>query len=805
MADSFVTYDDFFERAVGYPPYPFQRRVVGVGRLPELIEIPPGYGKTAAIVLAWLWLRCFAPDPAVRASTPRRLIYALPMRTLTAQIGSEIERWLGELGLSDDVDLHVVMGGTSHRAKPWREHPERVSILVGTIDLLTSKALVRAYGTPRNAFPMDAALVWNDAHVVVDEVQAAPATTITMRQIDAFRRGRTVGPAGLTCMSATVPRDLIDTVDNCFPADDLVIRLGDGDDKGDLQTRRDAARVIRKLDLAPRSVKGLATAAIAEHDPATMTLVIVNTVKLACEIYAAVVRAKPEAKVILLHSRFRPADRAPIVRSLLEGGPAQGRIVISTQVVEAGMDLDAKTLITEVAPWPSLVQRSGRCNRAGLCADASMYWALAKDAPYQSADLAASVETLTLLEGQLVTNEQLLGFDVDTSKSPTLTLRRRDFDALFDTMPDLSGNDLDVAPYIRDADELDVQLCWMEWEGLQPPDDLRPLGADERCRVPLSGVAELVARQVRVWRFDQLGGRWRTLSRQAPARPGEVLLVAANDGGYVLDRGFDVNSTAAVPRAASNDATDTQTVLGDTEVEDSLASDPNSIDQPAWIPLDQHLSETAAEATMIVAEVDVTHNEADDVVLAARIHDIGKAHPTWQDALCGLASDHDGESVGRGRPWAKSAVQHGRLRYRKGIDRFRHELASVVLLDGPLSGLLDGAHDADLVRYLVMAHHGKLRVQVRDTQHTTSDQLLGLIDGETIAIPSVLGGDAAEFSMNLKRFAHGGDPGTGLASWADTVAGLLDRYGPFRLAYLETLVRVADWRASALHQKEATR
>ena len=45
--------------------------------------------------------------------------------------------------------------------------------------------------------------------------------------------------------------------------------------------------------------------------------------------------------------------------------PARGRIVISTQVLEAGVDLDADVLVSEICPWPSLVQRLGRLNRRG--------------------------------------------------------------------------------------------------------------------------------------------------------------------------------------------------------------------------------------------------------------------------------------------------------------------------------------------------------------------------------------------------------------------------------------------------------
>ncbi len=68
-----------------------------------------------------------------------------------------------------------------------------------------------------------------------------------------------------------------------------------------------------------------------------------------------------------------------------------------------------------------------------------------------------------------------------------------------------------------------------------------------------------------------------------------------------------------------------------------------------------------------------------------------------------------------GEVWAVT----GRLGFAGGVP-FRHELASLLLIDGPLRGLVDGAADPDLVRYLVLAHHGKLRVQVRDPAEASS-------------------------------------------------------------------------------------
>ena len=56
-----MTFDDFFRAATGNAPYDYQSRLAGAdaGRPCEsqLIAIPTGLGKTAVVVLAWLWNR----------------------------------------------------------------------------------------------------------------------------------------------------------------------------------------------------------------------------------------------------------------------------------------------------------------------------------------------------------------------------------------------------------------------------------------------------------------------------------------------------------------------------------------------------------------------------------------------------------------------------------------------------------------------------------------------------------------------------------------------------------------------------
>jgi CRISPR-associated endonuclease/helicase Cas3 len=778
----------FFQAATESRPYGFQARIARDG-LPSIVRAPTGTGKTG-IILAWMWRRLYAaPD-----STPRRLVYALPQRSLVDQVSGEARRWLANLGLDDQVALHVVMGGAGESGRQWRLDMHQPAIVVGTVDSLVSKALNRGYGIGRASYPIDYALVTNGAHWVIDEIQLCRESTTTLRQLAAFANAfRTAEPFGLTCMSVTVPEGLLETVDNPVRGD--VVGILPEERTGELEVRLGAARTIRRLGASPGDYTAIAAAARDRHRAGTLTLVVLNTVEAARAVFQAL-RGGP-TECTLLHSRFRALERAELMTAVT--GHPEDRIVVATQVVEAGIDLSAAVLITEAAPWPSLVQRAGRCNRTGLTPDAELWWVpSAGPQPYEQADIDASSAELSSLDGRAVTSEDLLSRDVAVTETQVAVLRRSDFTALFDTVPDLSGADVDISPYVRDAEDLDAQLAWVTWTAGTatgaPPADASAPGADFRCRVSLRQVSDL-ARDTSVWRLDQVLGQWTRVTAQARARPGEVLLVSAADGGYDPVTGFDPGARGPVPDSPSID------LIADpaTGTEDPYRADSSSVARQDWVTLARHSEDTRDHAAALLKVIGpaLPDGAARSVAAAAYLHDVGKAHEIWQDALCALAPADRKEEIAAGRPWAKSGI-NAPLRFEGGV-AFRHELASLLILDGPLRGLLADAPDPDLARYLVLAHHGKLRVQVRDpgdlamlpVGEAAQDKLLGLLDGAVTDIPPLLGQPATQLTVDLDQFRLGGD-----RSWTRTALGLRDRYGPFVLAYLETIVRVADWRAS---------
>lgn len=837
---------ELFKRATGNEPFPYQWRLASADPLPVLLDVPTGAGKTAAAVLGWVWRRRLA-GKEVRARTSRRLVYCLPMRVLVEQTYDNTCNWLRALDFLADnpgddrpaldggwrIPVSLIMGGET--ADDWDRYPEREAILIGTQDMLLSRALNRGYGMSRYRWPMHFALLNNDCLWVLDEVQLMGSGLPTTAQLQAFRAGGkaslgTYGPTHSLWMSATLKTEALETVDFRDHLHTLIgnaIRL-DGQDRknGVLAKRLDAkkplsrARVSLNKENAKSYARDLAQEVTEHHLPGTLTLVVVNRVKRAQEIFQALQATvnkqacgeSPVPELILIHARFRPAERQDRQHRLQEVDrqpPAGGCIVVTTQAIEAGVDISARLLVTELAPWTSLVQRFGRCNRRGewdgQTAVAQVLWVdIAGDdknlvLPYDAADLGWARTALGRLTDA---GPQVLGEIQDPSMLPLRhVLRRRDLLDLFDTTPDLAGNDLDVSPYIRDAKDNDVQVYWREWEGDVPPEQVRQPHRFELCAVSLQGIRGFLKDHV-AYRWDSLDGRWILVTRGAPIWPGMTLLVHARQGGYDPERGWTGESGYVIPVFFHQ---------GEDRATDDMMDDDPVTFVSRFVHLTEHSQDVVREMEQLLTSFhDLPGIPVDELISAARWHDAGKAHAAFQNAL--LKGIEEEERLRSGGPWAKSGTRRGRLRY--GVcdgegrfqprPHFRHELASALLL------LQNAA--PNLVCYLVGAHHGKVRLSIRSLPDEASPPgggrfARGVWEGDVLPpIRLAPGAETSQTTLRLGVMELG--EGADGPSWLERSLFLREQYGPFRLAWLETLVRVADWRGtmarSGVERKEGT-
>ncbi len=815
-----MNFAEFFKHATDQQPYGWQCRLAGSetadpqGRFTHgtacpsrLISIPTGLGKTAGVVLSWLWNR--AQQPTLNAPPwPRRLVYCLPMRTLVEQTAAEVTQWLQnlcekapELGINGRVleDLTwlaehspiILMGGEDldPNRKDWDLYPEKPAILIGTQDMLLSRALNRGYAMSRYRWPMHFALLNNDCLWVHDETQLMGVGLETSVQLAGFReRFGTLAQCTHWWMSATLDENRLDTPEG--PPRPIQVQLADPERAAPEVQRR--LKAVKRLYCARTSLakddaayaKSLAEEVASKHITGTLTLVIVNTVERAQTVFRELRKQSPATPATLLHSRFRPSERQALVQRILQSTGDQ--IVVSTQVVEAGVNLSARTLFTELAPWSSLVQRFGRCHRHGEMGEtgADIHWLDlpdAKAAPYTTDELAAARSLLARITdaspGALATVAA-----PPAPETPRHVIRPKDLRELFDTTPDIAGADLDISRFIREADDSD---CLVFWRAAAPQEDAAAPARVELCPVPVGRLRQFAEKQrdKAVWVWDALDRQWTHPERFVPGRTYWML---SSLGGYDPTLGFDPGSKHHV------------NAVNQPEPPPEAHDDERGTCLPGVETLEEHTTAVVTLTAQLAANLHLPAELQAALKQAAQWHDIGKAHPVFQAALR-RANPALAESV----LYAKSGSQ-ARLVF-EGRPHFRHELASALAFRA-----LAAATTADraLVAYLIAAHHGKVRLSIRSLPGENepprppddSDPLYarGIWHGDTLPAFTLDGTAWPAVTLSLTPMQIGLGP-DGQPSWLESCLALRDAPdpGPFRLAFLETVLRAADARASA--------
>lgn len=379
-----------------------QRAVVELGNAQTrpaftIIENETGSGKTeAALALAEITAAKFGFTG---------LFFAQPTRVTSDAIFSRVAGWLSTSGSTEAIstvlahgkaefneefraitsgrmspiyDDDPAYGSTPLEATQWfqgRKTGLLASVAVGTIDQILFAVLQSKHNVLRH-------LGLAGKVVIIDEIHAADA----YMRVYTTRLLEWLGLYGVPviALSATLPprtrRELIDAyhqgashyegpkaqIDGSavYPR----ITWTDGQDCGTVAPEHDGLTRTTRYAFAEGDLEEMAEKALSLSADGGCIGIICSTVSRAQNLYELIAAREPET--VLLHARFLTTDRIDLEAGLVQklgrkAGDSRPEklIVVSTQIIEQGLDLDFDAMISDIAPTDLIIQRIGRLHR----------------------------------------------------------------------------------------------------------------------------------------------------------------------------------------------------------------------------------------------------------------------------------------------------------------------------------------------------------------------------------------------------------------------------------------------------------
>ena len=399
-------FGSYFRTVHGHDPFPWQQalvdRLAAEDRWPTVLDLPTGTGKTAALDIAVFHLALRAEEP--RRKAPLRIVLVVDRRLVVddafaramkidcalatppsstetdRSVVGEVARRLCRLAGGEDARPLIAqrLRGGAPLEHDWARTPTQPTILCSTVDQVGSRLLFRGYGVSNCMKPVHAGLLGKDTLILLDEAHLSEPFRQTLAAARHLRRAkettRELGQARVeTVLLSATPGASDGASSFSLTPSDRAHPV--------LQARLEARKPVRLKPTRIRPVEALAREAqeMAERlwrggVPNPAVGIVVNQVNLARDIFNVLNGTETETpcECLLMIGRARAVDRDRIADKLADyrtGSPdrsdAGPLLVVATQCLEVGVDLDLDGLVTQAASLDALRQRFGRLNRAG--------------------------------------------------------------------------------------------------------------------------------------------------------------------------------------------------------------------------------------------------------------------------------------------------------------------------------------------------------------------------------------------------------------------------------------------------------
>ncbi len=784
----------------------------------------------------------------------RRLVYVVNRRTVVDQTTDEaikLRKNLRDSGLdrqltqlcavpldSDQPPLAIsTLRGQFADNREWSADPARPAIIVGTVDMIGSRLLFSGYNVGFKAKPLHAGFLGQDVLLIHDEAHLEPAFQELLVAIEAEQK-RCSEFSKLRVMELSATSRSTEEPFKLTAADykNAVVRQRITAKKEmHLHENRDEKKLADEIGDLALEHKGSDRAVlilVRKVDDVGKIVARLNKEKQQVQQLTGTLRGL-ERDDLTKHERFvrflppatRPADVVPA------GGTVY---LVCTSAGEVGVNISADHLVCDLTTFDSMAQRFGRVNRFGERDDTRIDVVHPKE--FDKADQLAlrMQKTLDLLkqlhgDGSPQALAELdLTARLEAFAPPPIILPVSDilFDAwaLTTIRGKLPGRP-PVEPYLHgvsDAELPETCVAWREEVGIvkgallttYPPADLledyslkpHELLRDNSTRV-FDRLKKLdCAPDMPVWLVDDYGDVVPT-TMDAVMKAGKedlyhktVLLPPAagglengmlvSDSAFaddVADKWFDEQGASRRRRSVWDDETRPvgmrliRTIDTRPDAEDDDDDDFGTRRFWRWFELPRagdtdgsktnllpvawqdHTDDVVRHATWFSERLPLADDLIEAIRLAAEWHDLGKRRELWQ------------RSIGNPNPtkWllGKSG---GRMKPRE-LTLYRHEFGSLLDVLDPEQEWIAKFQTLtnemqDVVLHLIAVHHGLGRPHF-PVEHTFDPHA-------DPAKPATLAVDVP------RRFAR-----------------LQRKYGRWGLAYLESLLRAADWAASAKPSK----